>query len=114
MSRIYAAVGAVLIVIVFVLAGLVVLLKNQLALRTLELATAQETITRQAESINRLTAQRKVDDRIVTELATGLAELKTAAEAQTQALTELEKSDPDVKNFLALPVPDNLRQLLNK
>ena len=110
--KVSVLIGIVCAFAILILGGMVVILRNQLQTKELELKTAAETIKLQAESIDRITAQRKVDDRIVTELTKGLAEIKVASEAQTTAITELEKSDPDAKNFLAITVPDSLKRLL--
>ncbi len=101
------------IIILIVLASFVVILRNQLEVRDFELQTANDTIKVQAESIARVIAQRKIDDRIVTEFTKGLAELRTTAEAQTTAIADLEKSDPNVKSFLDTILPGGLGVLLS-
>lgn len=73
-----------------------------------ELTTAQDTVARQAMTIDRLTKQAVIDERTVTQFVAGLNALREAAEAQTQAITDLEKTDPDVKAYLSTPIPSGL------
>lgn len=110
--KVQTLVYGVFVLVVIVLGAMVVILRNQIETKELELKVAGDTIKEQAAALSRITAQRKVDDRIVTELTKGLAELKAATEAQTTAISELEASDPNVKNFLSLPLPDSLKLLL--
>lgn len=104
---------AVSVVILIVLASFVVILRNQLDAKEFELSVANDTIAKQVDTIKTITEQRKVDDRIVTELTTGLAELRAASEAQSTAISELANNDPEVKNFLDLLLPAPLGDLLN-
>ena len=103
---------AVAITIVCVLAGLLIIQKNALdALETesTELRVANLTLT---QSIARLTEQRKVDDRIVTEFTQNLTALRAASDTQTKLISDLEKSDPDVKDYLSIRIPTSLSGLL--
>lgn len=104
---------AVSVVILIVLASFVVILRNRLDMKELELSAANKTVAEQVSTIARLTNQRKIDDRIVTEFTKGLAELRAATEAQSTKLSELAKNDPETKNFLDLLIPPNLGLLLN-
>lgn len=103
---------AVAVTIVCVLAGLLIIQKNALdALETesTELRVANLTLT---QSIARLTEQRKVDDRIVTEFTQNLTALRAASDTQTKLISDLEKSDPDVKDYLSIRIPTSLSGLL--
>ena len=85
-----------------VLAGLLLLQKNaldRLETEATQLRVANLTLT---QSIERLTQQRKVDDRIVTEFTKGLADLRARTETQTKLLADLEKADADVKDYLSI------------
>lgn len=85
---------------------------NKIVNLTAELTTAHETVDRQAKTIDRLSAQKTIDENIVTRLLNGMNELRAVADAQTKAITELEKTDPDAKAFLATPIPDGLKRVL--
>lgn len=111
--KVTSLIGIVGAVILLILGGMVVILRNQLEAKEFELSTANATIKTQADSIARITAQRKIDDRIVTEFTKGLAELRATADAQTTAISELEKSDPNVKSFLETVLPGSLGILLS-
>lgn len=95
-----------------VLAGLLLLQKNaldRLETEATQLRVANLTLT---QSIERLTQQRKVDDRIVTEFTKGLADLRARTETQTKLLADLEKADADVKDYLSIRIPTSLSGLL--
>lgn len=107
-------------VITFVVAGAIVvgtvalvkLQRNEIDGLKARIATAQDTVERQAKSIDRLTQQRAIDDKTVTAFVDGMKALRETAEAQTRAITELEKTDPDAKAFLSTPIPSGLRRVL--
>jgi len=96
-----------------VLATLVFIQKNALDTVEAELAMSRAANVELTKTVETLVSQRVVDDRIVTEFTKGLAELKTATEYQTKAISELEKNDPAVKNFLSVLLPTSLSDLLN-
>lgn len=68
----------------------------------------------QAEAIDRLSQQRAIDQRFVDLLNSQLSAIRTDAETTANKLTELERTDPDVKSFLANPVPTELKRLLGR
>lgn len=107
------AIVGIAIVVVMMLAAFVVILRNQLDVKELELSAANKTISQQSDTIKLITEQRKIDDELVTELTTGLAELRIASEKQSSAISELANNDPEVKNFLDLLLPTPLGDLLN-
>lgn len=107
------AIVGIAIVVVMMLAAFVVILRNQLDVKELELSAANKTISQQSDTIKLITEQRKIDDELVTELTTGLAELRIASEKQSSAISELANNDPEVKNFLDLLLPTPLSDLLN-
>ena len=78
---------------------------------TEELANARITNALQATVIDRMTKQRQTDDEAIADLVTEMRALREASEAQTQAIAELEKTDPDAKAYLSTPVPDSLKRV---
>ena len=78
---------------------------------TEELANARITNALQATVIDRVTKQRQTDDEAIADLVTEMRALREASEAQTQAIAELEKTDPDAKAYLSTPVPDSLKRV---
>lgn len=79
-----------------------------------ELATALAVNATQKAAIDRLTAFRDMDDKLMVELQGQLSELATQTKRTTDAVRELETTSADVKAYLSLPVPDELRGLLNR
>lgn len=68
----------------------------------------------QAESIDRLSRQRAIDERFVSLMNEQLNAIRTETETAATKLTELERTNPDVKGFLDTPVPVELRRLLGR
>lgn len=108
---IVATVVALLVIIV--LASLILVQKQAMDNLEMQLVTERQNSQILTDTVARLTQQRAIDDRVVTEFTKGLAELKTSADFQNRALTELEKNDPAVKDYFAIPIPDALGRLLN-
>jgi hypothetical protein len=67
-----------------------------------------------AESIDRLSQQRAIDERFVALLNSQLSAIRTDAETTANKLTELERTNPDVKGFLATPLPVELKRVLGR
>jgi len=65
------------------------------------------------QTINRITAMRAADDALLAGLARDVAAINKAAADQTAAIQDLERSNETVRDYLAIPVPDDLRRLLN-
>lgn len=77
-------------------------------LRQVELANAEAQKT-----IERITRMRQADDRILLDLTNEIARLNEVA-AETQAgIVELERTNEDVRAYLAGVIPDDLRRMLN-
>jgi tellurite resistance protein len=119
----YIRVGAVVVCLALVGAGVSLILVQRAKLDAAEATRAAmqlqldgviATNKLQAESIDRLSAQSRIDDRLVTLLNQELSAIRTETEAATNKLTELERTSPDVKEFLAARVPDDLRKLLGR
>jgi hypothetical protein len=88
--------------------------RGELAEVRTSLAAAVAANEAQKAAIERLTAFRDMDDKLLTDLQARLAELTTQASVASAAVRELEKSDETVKGYLSLRLPDSLRGLLNK
>lgn len=119
----YIRVGAAVVCLALVGAGVSLILVQRAKLDAAEATRAAmqlqldgviATNKLQAESIDRLSAQSRIDDRLVTLLNQELSAIRTETEAATNKLTELERTSPDVKEFLAARVPDDLRKLLGR
>jgi type II secretory pathway pseudopilin PulG len=80
------------------------------AQKTLE--SALEANALYAKAIDRLTNQRKIDDKVVMAFQAGLAEINAQTE-QTAADVKALSDDPESKDFLGRPLPDNVKRLLN-
>lgn len=79
-----------------------------------ELATALAVNASQKAAIDRLTAFRDMDDKLMVELQGQLSELATQTKRTTDAIRDLETTSADVKAYLSTPVPVELRGLLNR
>lgn len=78
-----------------------------------ELATALAVNASQKAAIDRLTAFRDMDDKLMVELQDKLSQLATQTQRTTDAVRDLETTSADVKAYLSSPVPDDLRRVLN-
>lgn len=78
-----------------------------------ELATAVAVNASQKAAIERLTAFREMDDKLLVELQDKLSALATQTQRTTDAVRDLETTSADVKAYLSSPVPDDLRRVLN-
>lgn len=65
-----------------------------------------------AAAIDRLTVQRKVDDKMVVAFQQGLADLD-ARSAETAAAVKALNDDPTSKTYLDTPLPDAVKRVLN-
>lgn len=117
--RLYAL-GAVALLILALVAGLLwyrgqaIKAEADHAATKTSLAAAVAANAAQKEAIERLTAFRDMDDKLLTDLQASLVELNTQASVASAAVRELEKSNETVKGYLSLRLPDALRGLLNK
>lgn len=67
----------------------------------------------QKAAIERLTARRAADDALLAELNGSIATLRETAEATQLSIQGLERTNEQVRTYLASPVPSDLRRLLN-
>lgn len=81
------------------------------ALTSLAAVTAANAA--QTAALERLTAGRAIDDKLLTDLQGRLGELATQTQQATNAIRDLERSNEDVKKYLAGRLPDELRRLLD-
>lgn len=80
----------------------------------INLKAAADENNKLVKHIDDLDAQARINDAIALDLANRLAELHVEQVETEQELSELKAKVPDVKNFLSLPVPVDLRRVLNK
>lgn len=80
-------------------------------LQLVEVKAANEA---QAKAIDRITAQRAADDAVLVQLTTTLTDLRTKADETQASITELERTNEEVKTYLSNPVPGDLKRLLNR
>lgn len=113
MNSIRVAIYIVCGAISAILLALVLIQKSALDQSEAELETSRAANLQLTKTVETLIAQRAVDDRIVTEFTKGLAELKAASDEQNRTLSELEKNDPAVKDYLSIPIPHSLGELFN-
>jgi LysB family phage lysis regulatory protein len=66
------------------------------------------------ETLERLTAFREIDDRLQSDLQAKLDQLAVTTDQATVAVRDLERANATVRSFLANPLPDDLRRLLNR
>lgn len=78
-----------------------------------DLATVRAVNDMQKAVMERLTALRSVDDKLMVDLQARLSELTQQTEQATDAIRDLEKTSADVRAYLAAPVPAELRRMLN-
>lgn len=79
-----------------------------------EVKTAAAVNAVQKATMDRLTAFREIDDKLMTGLQARLGEIATQAGEATTALRELERTSADAKAYLAVPVPADLGRVLNR
>jgi LysB family phage lysis regulatory protein len=84
------------------------------ALTQVQLDSVVATNGQQQKTINALIDTAKIKDQIVSDLADKVADINDSVTANNKALDDLKTSDPDVKTFTVLPVPDALKRLHNK
>lgn len=118
MSLVWAIRGGILLLIVALFAWAMLLRGNAIDARAerdqaqAAMAIAVAANVQQAETITRLTALRASEDRILTELGDEIGKLNNAADEQTAAINELAGTNAAVKDFLATPLPSDLKRLL--
>lgn len=78
------------------------------------LATAQAANEAQKAAIESLTAFRRMDDNLLVELQGKLSELATQTQQATVAVRDLERTNANVKSYLATRIPAELRGVLNR
>lgn len=78
-----------------------------------QLDKLQTTNDLYARTIDRLTAQRKIDDKTVAAFNEGLANLNAKADETADAVKSL-SDDPQSKPYMQSPLPDNVKRLLNR
>lgn len=78
-----------------------------------QLATVAEVNRQQQATIERITRMRQNDDRILSDLTNEIARLTDVAAQTQESVTELEKTNENVRAYLAGAIPDDLRRVLN-
>lgn len=86
---------------------------NNKVLQT-QLDSVVATNAQQQQTIVALAELSQKKDEIVSELADSVKAINQTVLDTNKAVTDLKASDPDVKSFSALPVPDGLVKLHNK
>ena len=76
-----------------------------------DLATAQEANRQAIDTIASMQAQARIDSRLSAELVEEMRRINDGLAEQSEKLTELEKSNEDVRAYLDGLVPDDLRRL---
>lgn len=79
-----------------------------------DLNTAVAANKAQEETIGRLRASAERNDRIVAQMADDVAAINSAITETNEAVGSLEKSNEDVRAYLATRVPADLDRLLNQ
>lgn len=69
---------------------------------------------RQRQTIERITEARQRDDAILLELSENIAKLNEATAQTSAALSELERTNEDVREYMGLAIPSDLRGVLNR
>lgn len=77
-----------------------------------QLDTAKAVNDVQAAAITRLVKLREADDELLQEVRDRLGKINTATQATTEAVANLERSNADVKAFLGMRLPSDLRCVL--
>lgn len=88
-------------------------LKTELELATTRLAVAEEVNRSNAELIRDLQEQRRRDSDAIASLLEATQQIREAVNATNSAIRQLGATNEEVRNYLDLPVPDDLRRLLN-
>jgi len=76
-----------------------------------QLATAVDANKAANSTIDALQEQARLDSRLVSSLVEEMRNIGASVEAQSQKLSELEKSNEVVRDFLNRPVPSDLGKL---
>ncbi len=108
----YGAVGLLLIATLWFRGEAESAAKERDALQT-KYDTVKAVNDDQKLTITRITAMRAQDDAILKVLSADVAAINKATADQTAAIQDLERSNVTVRDFLAMPIPDDLRRLLN-
>lgn len=109
----YAVIGALAIAALWYRAE-AVSAESKRELATVELQAVKTANDAQAKTIARLTAQRIADDETLAQLSGAITELQSTANETQLAITDLERNSDETKAYMALPIPDDLKRLLNK
>lgn len=76
------------------------------------LLAVEEANRENTETIKRITEMRVYNEALLTELVKQVNDLHKEAAATSAAINDLEKANADVKAYLELAIPDDLRKLL--
>ena len=79
-----------------------------------QLATAVSANKEQAETITRLTALREQNDKLLLDFTTKLSEFTQATEETQASIRGLETTNAEVKDYLSVAIPADLRGVLNR
>lgn len=82
--------------------------------KEVQLVEVKQANEAQAKTIERITAQRAADDALLANLSTTLTDLQAKTEETQATIAELERTNAQIKSYLATPVPVELRGLLNR
>lgn len=88
-------------------------LETELELATTRLAVAEEVNRSNAELIRDLQEQRRRDSDAIASLLETTQQIREAVTRTNLAIRQLGATNEEVRNYLDLPVPDDLRRLLN-
>jgi LysB family phage lysis regulatory protein len=78
------------------------------------LAVAIDANEKQAAALQALREEKERSERILADIAAKLAAINQGTAELNEAIGELEVSDAEVRDYLGVPVPDDLKRLLNR
>jgi len=88
-------------------------LQTELELAAARLAVAEEVNRSNAELIRDLQEQRRRDSDAIQSLLEATQQIREAVNATNSAIRQLGATNEEVRAYLDLPIPDDLRRLLN-
>lgn len=78
-----------------------------------QLSQAMDANKEQSKTIERITALRAQNDKLLVEYTNTLNELQQTTDDVNATIQGLERTNAPVKDYLAIPVPDDLKRVLN-
>ena len=88
-------------------------LQTELELAAARLAVAEEVNRSNVELIRDLQEQRRRDSDAIQSLLEATQQIREAVNATNSAIRQLGATNEEVRAYLDLPIPDDLRRLLN-